>query len=119
MKLAKVPKVGDIIKFNLGYTFTHGVDYPIQQSYGSGTTITISGSSNQTYVEVKKDTLAEVMQIGFHGPYDGMSDNVELSLILAIMVGTEPTFFKFNYSVHKGLIEVLKPSKALKLLYNR
>jgi len=116
MKLAKVPKVGDILKFKLKYMFTHGVDQ-YYSGLGTSTTITIGASPSQTYVEVDEGTLLEVLERKFVGPSDGMSDNFELILIVSVMLKDNPTFFRVNYSCHKDSIEILEPSKAIKLLY--
>jgi hypothetical protein len=120
MKLAKLPKVGDIIKFKLKYMFTHGVSYPIQYlpgGYGTTTTATINGPATQTYVEIEAGTLVEVLERRFTGPSDGMSDNFELILIVSVIIEEKPMFFRVNYSLHKDLIEILESSKALKVLY--
>jgi hypothetical protein len=118
VKLAKVPKVGDILKFKSNYIFNRNMNY-FPQGNLTTPTITTTGTfyNNSNYLEIQKDTLVEVVEVSFTQTQSGMSDEVNMSLIVAVEVEGQPEFFKFDYSVHKHSIEVIEASKALKVLY--
>ena len=116
MKLAKVPKVGDILKFKSKYTFTEGANIPAQIASGTTTTIT---SWLQSYQEIGKGSLAEVVDRDFYPSNDELSDDMSFMLALAVLINGDIRIIRFNYLIHKDMVEILKPSKALKLLYNR
>jgi hypothetical protein len=100
MKLAKLPKIGDIVKFKRQYSFYGGPhDY------------------TNEHIEIEKGTLAEVVDRDFYNSSSGISDAMTCMLALAIVVNGDLSIFRFNYLIHKDLIEILEPSKALKLLY--
>jgi hypothetical protein len=115
MKLAKVPKVGDILKFKSNYVFNRDMNYYSQQATITNTSTGFFNNAN--HLEIPKDTLVEVVEVVYQWVNSGMSDEVDMNLTIAVTIEDQPEFFGFRYSLHKSIVEVIEASKAIKLLY--
>lgn len=96
MKLPNCPKVGDYLKFRSEYTFS---------------------SNGQLYEEMAVGTLAKVIERRMF--IEDWQDEVECNLIISILNNGENRLYKFNWTIHQLLVDIIEDSTALKLLYNK
>jgi len=102
MKLSKVPKIGDIIKFKLKHTF-----------------ICTSFFTDDTAMqEAEVGTLAEVVDRSFHQKNSSIGgDSVIMDLVLSFYSDKGPVFFKLEYNIHGDKIEIVGSEKTAKILF--
>jgi hypothetical protein len=92
-----VPEKGSYLVFVANYTFiTHD---------GPGV------------LEIPKGTLAKVVDRRLE-EING-TDEVDCKLLISLDFTGETRLFKFNYSIHQELVDILPENKATKLLYEQ